>query len=99
LNDGFLAVTCGPGFCGFIGAEAKIPDIFTLRFVTQFIDWFYASGETIEHVMRTLRKAHLPLSLAFSLSCARDLRLSVAKPRPLPAELPPNFSYEPVASV
>ena len=40
LNRGFFKATAAEGYCGFIGTEVKVPDIFTLRFVARFFDRF-----------------------------------------------------------
>lgn len=73
---GFLEVTSGPGFCGFIGAEALMPDLFTLRFLSSFIDRLFGTGQSVSEVMRELRRQHWPLSLAFSVCCTGELRLA-----------------------
>jgi hypothetical protein len=75
LDEGFLEATGGPGFCGFIGTEAKVPDIFTLAFFTEFVARFYASGQNVGKVMDELREKHWPLSLVFSVCCPHDLTL------------------------
>jgi hypothetical protein len=75
LEGDFLDATSGPGFCGFIGAEAMIPDLFTLRFLTRFLASFYGGFGSVSEVMHNLRREHWPLSLVFSLCCRNDLRL------------------------
>ena len=82
LDLGFLGATGGKGFCGFIGTEVKVPDVFTLGFLSCFLDRFYSGGCSVADVLRELRTEHWPLSLVFSMCCAGDL--SVA-PRLAPA--------------
>lgn len=79
LHQGFFRATAKPGFCGFIGTEVKVPDIFTLRFVTRFLDRFFATGEPVGRVMHALRLQHWPLSLVFSVCCPVELRLEPAQ--------------------
>ncbi|MDP1865408.1 MAG: CHAT domain-containing protein [Bradyrhizobium sp.] len=75
LHKGFFKATAASGYCGFIGTEVKVPDIFTLRFVTHFLDRFFSTGESIGQVMNALRMQHWPLSLVFSMCCPINLRL------------------------
>jgi hypothetical protein len=76
LDRGFLHATSNRGYCGYIGAEVRIPDLFTLGFLSEFLERFYAGGRAVGDVMRELRREHWPLSLAFSMGCARELRLA-----------------------
>jgi hypothetical protein len=78
LNKGFFRATAAPGYCGFVGTEVKVPDIFTLRFVTHFLDRFFSTGESVGQVMHALRMQHWPLSLVFSVCCPVDLRLEAS---------------------
>jgi hypothetical protein len=83
LHPGFLGATSKPGFCGFIGTEVKVPDVFTLGFLSRFIERFYGGGGSIEEVMHEMRLEHWPLSLVFSMCCARELRLAHAAAMPV----------------
>jgi hypothetical protein len=82
LDSGYLGATSGPGYCGFIGTEVKVPDVFTLGFLACFLDRFYRGGHSVAEVLHRLRAEHWPLSLVFSMCCARDLRVA---PHPAPA--------------
>lgn len=86
LNKGFFRATSAPGYCGFIGTEVKVPDIFTLRFVAHFLDQFFSTGKTVGQVMSTLRMQHWPLSLVFSVCCAINLRLEPSADAIVPDE-------------
>lgn len=86
LESGFLHATSGPGYSGFIGTEVKVPDLFTLGFLSEFLERFYAGGRSVGDVLHDLRREHWPLSLVFSMGCARELRLAIPE-GPLPAEL------------
>jgi hypothetical protein len=97
LNVGFLEVTSAPGFCGFIGAEVLVPDLFTLRFLSSFINRLFGTGQSVREVMRELRRKHWPLSLAFSVCCTGELRLAPSETMPLDEDSI-NLSYQPVSS-
>jgi CHAT domain len=96
LHQGFFRATAKPGYCGFIGTEVKVPDIFTLRFATHFLDRFFATGETVGRIMLALRLQHWPLSLVFSVCCPLDLRLEPTQEGMVVAPL--NLSIENVSS-
>jgi hypothetical protein len=98
LNAGFLEATSGPGFCGFIGTEVLVPDIFTLRFLSHFIDRLFSTGQSVSEFMRDLRREHWPLSLVFSVCCTGELRLAPSEPMPPPPEKKINLSYQLVSS-
>jgi hypothetical protein len=78
LHKGFFKATAAEGYCGFVGTEVKVPDIFTLRFVAHFLDRFFSTGESVATVLHSLRRQHWPLSLVFSVCCSSDLRLEPA---------------------
>lgn len=96
LNNGYFKGTAGPGFCGFIGTEVKVPDVFTLRFLARFLDRLFCSGQTLRQVMQEMRLQHWPLSLAFSVCCS-DLRL-IPPAGAIPMEHDLNLSNETVSS-
>jgi hypothetical protein len=66
-DGGFLEITGRNGFCGFIGTECKVPDVFALRFGLDFINIFLSSGKPLYEVMAILRKKNWPLSLIYGL--------------------------------
>lgn len=98
-KEGFLSATAKEGYCGFIGTEAKVPDLFMLRFFVRFLNLFYAGEGTIGEIMQKLRRDHWPLSLVIAVCCPRELKLS---PKPSgssfkPLDSKPNLSFEPVS--
>jgi hypothetical protein len=89
-NGGFLEATAGSRFCGFIGAEASIPEIFALRFGSAFLYEFFRGGRTIIDIMAGMRECHWPLSLLYNVYCVPELKLEAANAAP-PAVPVGNF--------
>ena len=85
-NGGFLEATAGSRFCGFIGAEASIPEVYALRFGSAFLYEFLRGENTVLEIMQILREQHWPLSLLYNLYCVPDLRMmpGPVPPPPLP---------------
>jgi hypothetical protein len=77
-SGGFLEATGNPRFCGFVGAESVIPDIFGLRFGAAFLEDFLSSGETVAQIMHRLRRVHWPLSVLYSINCYPEFRAEPA---------------------
>lgn len=73
-NVGFLDATSGEGFCGFIGAEADLPDLFAHRFAAAVISGLYGGMPLVE-LIRSLRVQHWPLGLFYGLYAAPYLQL------------------------
>lgn len=84
-DGGFLEATAGNGFCGFIGTEAEVPDLFALRFGLAFLYRFLLGGEPVYLTMDRLRSEHWPLSLLYSTYCYP--MLSVSNPNGFPTGL------------
>lgn len=98
-GGGFLEATGGPGFCGFIGTETEIPDLFALRFSLAFMYDFFYEGMSVFETIAHLRKQHWPISLLYSNYC--DSRLCVEKlgaQQAIADILNRNFSTLPVGS-
>ena len=68
-KGGFLEATGNAGFCGFIGTESTVPDIFAMRFSLAFLYEMAHSGSPVYQVMDELRRKHWPLSLVYSVYC------------------------------
>ena len=80
LDAGFLAATSERGFCGYIGTEVQVPTRLTLEFVADFLHELYEVGGPVYKIMKEVRGRHRLLGLAFSMYCARALRLSERLP-------------------
>jgi hypothetical protein len=68
-GGGFMEATGSLGFCGFIGTEAKVPDLFAMRFATDFFSYLLYGEITVGEIMEKLRRQHWPLSLVYSTCC------------------------------
>ena len=97
-DGGFLQATASGGFCGFVGTEAEVPDVFALRFANAFISQLLYTGSRAIDVMNKTRRDFWPLSLVYNLSCHPDFQFNpqgVASPDLLPA---PDFSKDVIGS-
>jgi hypothetical protein len=97
-DGGFLQATAYGGFCGFVGTEAAVPDVFALRFANAFLSQLLYTGLRAIDVMNNIRRDYWPLSLAYNLSCHPDFHFNprgVKPPNMLPA---PDFSREAIGS-
>ncbi len=98
-HGGFLEATGRPGFYGFIGTEANVPNVFALRFGIDFMHTFFTTGKPVYSVMSDLRRRHWPLGLLYSAYCYSDLRLQSNGEQEGFVGLPAtNFSCEPIGS-
>jgi hypothetical protein len=94
-GGGFLEATGRAGFCGFIGTETKVPDVFALRFGLAFLFYFLYEGLPVYEVMDRLRRQHWPLSLIYSTYCYPLLKVNpepVKSRSPLSMQARENFS-------
>jgi hypothetical protein len=94
-KGGFLEATGTSVFCGFIGTETKVPDIFAFRFGLDFLYYFLGKGWPVSAVMDYLRNQHWPLSLIYSTYCPPFLSVGPTAD-PLALELKGNFSRIPL---
>lgn len=98
-SGGFLEATVHPGFCGFIGTEAKVPDVFALRFGAAFLHEFLHGGLPIYQIMASLRRQHWPLSLLYGIYGHPMLRLPPSDAvKALPPTMQSNFSHDNVGT-
>lgn len=97
-RGGFMEATGDTGFCGFIGTEAKVPDLFAFRFAADFFGHLLYDEMTVVEIMENLRRQHFPLSLVYSTCCHPQFKIKrIAGP---PAALPTrNLSDEPLQAV
>jgi hypothetical protein len=94
-KGGFLEATGESVFCGFIGTETKVPDVFAFRFGLDFLYYFLGKGWPVSKVMDYLRNDHWPLSLIYSTYCPPFLSLGPIND-PLALDLKGNFSRIPL---
>ena len=97
-TGGFMEATAVQGYCGFIGTEAKIPDVFALRFANAFLERLLHTGAKVGAIMDALRGDFWPLSLAYNLSCHPKFRFL---PADVVSELEistPDFSLDAIGS-
>jgi len=97
-SGGFMEATAYGGYCGFIGTEAKVPDVFALRFANAFLTRLMYTGKKAKIVMDEVRRDFWPLSLAYNLSCHPDFRFTPKLTEPVPDLEVPNFSKDPIGS-
>jgi len=97
-NGGFLQATAYGGFCGFVGTEAEVPDVFALRFANAFLVRLLYTGSRAIEVMHELRSDYWPLSLAYNLSCHPDFRFDPQGVKPPPMLPAPDFSKDAIGS-
>lgn len=74
-QGGFIEATSNLGFCGFIGTEAKVPDLFAMRFAGDFFGYLLNGDITVGEIMEKLRRQHWPLSLVYSTCCLPSFKI------------------------
>jgi hypothetical protein len=77
-GDGFLDVTSGLGFYGFIGTEAEISNEFATQYATDFLWEIINSGKSVGEVIEDMREREefFPLSLLYTCYGNPDFRVS-----------------------
>lgn len=85
-DGGFLEATGSRGFCGFIGTETKVPDVFAMRFGLAFLHDFLYRGQTVVEVMDYLRRRHWPLGLIYGTYCYPLLHVQLPEEREPPED-------------
>ncbi len=78
-DGGFLEAAGSSGFCGFVGTETAVPDVFAFRFGHELIARLLQNGETVADTLAHLRRAHWPLSLVYGLYAYPLLQVNVLK--------------------
>jgi hypothetical protein len=89
-TKGFLEATGQRGFMGFVGTEAKVPNVYALRFGAEFLQCFLSTGWPLVIVMDAMWRLHWPLSLLYGLNGYSDLKLK----RPEAVKRWPASPYE-----
>lgn len=96
---GFMEIMNQLGFRGYIGTEAKIPDVFALRFGFDFLFYFLHGNGCLLDAMNHLRRKHWPLSLLYTINCDPLVALSRMSVPVFPDKLSDeNFSLDRVGS-
>jgi hypothetical protein len=65
-SDGFLSVTSGPGFHGFIGSEAEISNDWATRYAIEFLYALVEDGKSVDEAYEHTRTLCFPMSLWYS---------------------------------
>jgi hypothetical protein len=65
----FMGILKHLNFRGYIGTEAKVPDVFALRFGFDFLLNFLHGDRSLSDTMSHLRVKHWPLSLVYTMHC------------------------------
>ncbi len=94
-GGGFMEATGSLGFCGFIGTEAKVPDLFAMRFAGDFFCHVLYEEMTVSETMDKLRRDHWPLGLVYSTCCHPEFKIKRISPAPF-AKPARNLSGEPL---
>ena len=75
VDGGFLEVTGGDNFCGFVGTESEVPNLFALRFGSELVRRLLATEACVGEIMADMRRAHWPLSILYSVNCPPYVRI------------------------
>jgi hypothetical protein len=75
-SESFLVATADPGFCGFVGAEAPVPDRFALLFGHDFLCSIFFEGRTVLETMRALWRKHKPMALLYGCYAHPEFRVA-----------------------
>jgi hypothetical protein len=76
LGDGFLSVTSGVGFHGFIGSEAEISSDWATRYAVEFLHGLIIESKPVHEVYNELRARCFPLSLWYSCCAEPNFRVT-----------------------
>lgn len=74
--------------CAFIGTEVEVPDLFAVRYSLALLHAVLVEGRSLREAVSTLRRAHLPLSLVYSVYAPDNLAIRPS-PDPRLDQLPP----------
>lgn len=94
-GESFLVATADEGFCGFIGAEATVPDEFGMLFGQDLLRSLLWDGLSVREAMARLWRKHRPLGLFYGCYAHPEFRVTGAE---VALETPDgfddrNFSY------
>jgi hypothetical protein len=95
----FLEATGQRGFIGFVGTEAKVPNVYALKFGAEFLRCFFQTGWPLVNVMDAMWRLHWPLSAVYGLNGYSDVSVrSDTLATHWPVEAPRNFSQETIGT-
>lgn len=98
-SQGFIEATTREGFCGFIGTETDIPNVYALRFGAAFLAGMLQTGWTVLDLMDAMRRSHWPLSLLYQIYGSPKFRVARQPAAAMwPQESIPNFSLGPIGA-
>jgi hypothetical protein len=80
--ESFLEATADPGFCGFIGAEAPVPDNFALLFAQELMYSLILESRSVRETMLHLWTTHKPMALFYGCYAHPDFRIESAPKDP-----------------
>ena len=86
--DSFLSATASPGFCGYIGAEAVVPDRFAILFGQELLHGLLIEGKPLGEAISRLWRKHRPLGLLYGCYAHPDFTIE-SSDRTI--RLPPDF--------
>jgi hypothetical protein len=94
----FIEALSRDGFCGFLGTESEIPNVFALRFGSAFLNRLLVSGHPLVQVVDELRREHWPLSLLYGLYGYPLLQIVPSAGGTAIIGCPANFSRGPLGA-
>jgi hypothetical protein len=87
-HNGFLRVTSMPGFFGFIGTEAKVPNKFATEYGIEFMSSLCEMGCSVQETYEDLRRRLFPLSLMYSCFAHPHFRVEPVQSVPARSHIP-----------
>jgi hypothetical protein len=75
-GNGFLSITSGRGFHGFIGSEAEIANDWATRYAVEFLYALIEGGKSVDEAYEDTRKLVFPMSLWYSCYAHPSFRIS-----------------------
>jgi hypothetical protein len=97
--DSFLTATASPGFCGYIGAEAVVPDRFAMLFGQELLHGLINEGLPLGQAISLLWRKHRPMGLFYGCYAHPDFAITpIERALALPAEFA-VANFHPTSSV
>jgi hypothetical protein len=89
-DENFMVATADRGFCGFIGAEAPVPDRFALLFGQELLYNLLVAGVPVRQAMWRLWQKHKPMALFYGCYAHPDFAMNREEEQP---SLPNGFDW------